>query len=69
MKRRKCPECGAEMDVGHIQMRADTGSENAVVDCWFVSEENEDWLVVPSWDKKQACRCPNCGTTLILRGQ
>jgi hypothetical protein len=57
------------METGLVEMRPDVGSESSTIDCWFVSHNNEDWLVLPRWDKKQAHRCPNCGTTLILRGK
>ena len=64
-----CPACGGEMDSGRVQMRSDTGSQTAIVDLWFISQDDEDWLVVPSWEQKQAFRCVHCGTTVILQGQ
>ncbi len=69
MESRACPECGGEMEHGHVQMRPDIGSENAVIDVWFVTDQKEDWLVLPRWDKKDAYRCVKCGATVILRGR
>jgi hypothetical protein len=57
------------MESGLVEMRPDIGSESATIDCWFVSRDNEDWLVLPRWDKKEAHRCMNCGTTLVLVGK
>jgi len=69
MESRACPECGGDMERGHVHLRPDIGSESAVIDVWFVSDQNEDWLVLPRWDQKDAYRCVKCGTTVILRGR
>jgi len=72
-KTRLCPECGAEMDAGRVEMKLDTGSwlvadlTHSLVECWFVSAK--DWLVIPSGHQKEAFRCVHCGTTIILRGR
>jgi hypothetical protein len=68
MKPRKCPECGAAMDGGHVEMKSDTTVRQQLADCWFVSNQDKEWLVLPFHDRKEAYRCLQCGTTLILRG-
>jgi hypothetical protein len=56
------------MEDGHVQMKSELPGQPSIADCWFVSKQNTNWLVLPFYDQKEAYRCLQCGTTLILRG-